>query len=145
MLRALFQKDNFMPINYAALNWRLVAVSETDYILVRDAVEGIFICGAPGSGKSSNGGKQWAMGLLCIPRSGALILTAKKEETAAWIQYARDCGREGDLIVFNENSGHTFDPIAYEWYREGRGAGDNENLIDFFSTLISLGQKEVGQ
>jgi hypothetical protein len=134
-----------MPSNYDALNWRLVAVSETDFILVRDAVEGIFICGAPGSGKSSNVGKQHAIGLLSAPHSGALILTAKAEETAVWQQYAKDCGREDDLIVFNEKSGHTFDPIAYEWYREGRGAGDNENLIDFFSTLVSLGKKEVGQ
>ncbi|MGA7234649.1 MAG: TraM recognition domain-containing protein [Bryobacteraceae bacterium] len=133
-----------MP-DYDALNWRLVALSETDFILLRDAVEGIFISGAPGSGKSSNVGKQFALGLLSAPNSGALILTAKAEETPIWLQYAKDCGREKDVILFNEKSGHVFDPIAYEWNREGRGAGDIENVIDFFSTLVSMGKKDVGQ
>lgn len=130
---------------YDVLNWRLLGLSESDFVLVRDAVEGIFIAGAPGSGKSSSVGKKFALGLLSTPNSGGLILTAKAEETAIWLQYAKDCGREKDVIVFSEQSGLVFDPIAYEWNRERRGAGDIENVIDFFSTLVSLGKKEVGQ
>ena len=35
-------------------------------------------------------------------------------------------------------------PYYYEWNRPGRGAGDLETIIDFFSTLMSIGKKEVG-
>jgi len=79
-----------------------------------------------------------------MPRSGALILTAKAEETLNWIAYAKACGREGDLIVFNAESGHRFDPLHYEFTRPGRGAGDIESIIDLFATLVSIGHAENG-
>jgi len=97
-----------------------------------------------GTGKSSCSGKQLAYGLLSAPKSGALILTAKAEETRNWITYAKVCGRQKDLIVFNADSGFVFDPLHYEWTRPGRGSGDLESIIDFFSTLISIGKKEIG-
>ena len=134
-----------MSSHYDVLEWRLIAISEVDYILVRDAVEGIFVSGAPGSGKSSNVGTQLIQGLLRTPHMGALVLTAKAEETTNWIRYAEAGGRGKDVIVFNEKSGLVFDPIAYEWNRPGRGAGDAENIVDFFSTLCALGQKEISQ
>jgi len=72
------------------------------------------------------------------------VLTAKAEETQSWIAYAKACRREKDLIIFNAESGHSFDPLHYEWTRPGRGAGDLESIIDFFSTLVSIGKKEGG-
>jgi hypothetical protein len=123
----------------------ILSFSEVDHLQLATMYEGTFVSGAPGSGKSSAVGKQIAYGLLATPNSGGLILTAKASETQAWIDYAQACGRSQDVIVFNEKSGLVFDPIAYEWNRPGRGAGDIENVIDFFSTLVSLGKKEVGQ
>src|SRR5580658_8991225 len=122
----------------------ILSLSDKDELRLRDLVEGTLITGAPGSGKSSTSGKQLAFGLLRTPRMGGLVLTAKAEETANWIAYAKDCGREKDLIVFNAESGLCFDPLHYEWTRPGRGAGDLESIIDFFSTLVSIGKKEVG-
>src|ERR1700728_3722763 len=122
-------------------NWRVVALSETDDILVGETWEGLCILGAPGSGKSANVGKQLARGYLRTPGMGGLILTAKAEETTNWIRLAEENGRANDLIVVNEKSGHLIDPIAAEWLRDGRGAGDIENVIDFFTTLVSLGKK----
>lgn len=122
----------------------ILALSDKDVLLVRDLVEGTLITGAPGAGKSSTSGKQLAYGLLQTPNSGGLILTAKAEETRNWIAYAKACGREKDLVIFNADSGHCFDPLYYEWTRPGRGAGDLESVIDFFSTLGTLGNKEVG-
>lgn len=124
------------------LNRRLLSLSETDHIDCRAAVEGTLVTGAPGAGKSANAGKQYAHALLRVPNSGGLILTAKREETDAWIDYAEKSGRSKDLIVFNEKSGLVFDPLAYEWNRPGRGAGDVENAVDFFSTLVALGKKD---
>jgi hypothetical protein len=126
------------------LDTPILSLSDSDYLDLRALCEGVLITGAPGAGKSSTSGKQLAYALLRVPRMGALVLTAKAEETQNWIGYAKACGRERDLIVFNAESGHCFDPLHYEWTRPGRGAGDLESVIDFFSTLVSIGKKEVG-
>lgn len=133
-----------MPKSDNILDYPVLSLSEKDVLLLRDLVEGTLITGAPGSGKSSCSGKQIAYGLLNTPGMGGLVLTAKAEETQNWIRYAKECGREKDLIVFNSESGHSFDFLHYEWTRPGRGAGDLESVIDFFSTLVSIGKKEVG-
>jgi hypothetical protein len=133
-----------MPERMHVLDQPVLALSESDNLRLRDLVEGALITGAPGAGKSSTSGKQLAYGLLQIPHSGGLVLTAKAEETHNWITYARACGREKDITVFNAESGHYFDPLHYEWTRPGRGAGDLETVIDFFSTLAALGKKEMG-
>ncbi len=122
----------------------MISLSESDPLRMRDLVEGTLITGGPGSGKTTTSGSQLARALLNARNSGGLVLTAKAEETANWISYAKACGREKDLIVFNAESGHGFDPLHYEWTRPGRGAGDLESIIDFFSTLVSIGKKEVG-
>ena len=75
---------------------------------------------------------------------GGLVLTAKAEETQNWIAYAKACGREKDLIVFNAESGLVLRPAPLRIHRPGRGAGDMESIIDFFSTLVSIGKKEAG-
>jgi hypothetical protein len=122
----------------------ILSLTEVDDLTTRDGCNGILISGSASSGKTSTSGRQFAHGLLSIPKSGALILTAKNEETRNWIRYAEDCGRSRDLIVFNAESGHIFDPLHYEFTRPGRGAGDMESIIDFFSTLVSIGKKEQG-
>ncbi len=125
------------------LDTPLYRFSETDAWRLRDAFEGTLITGSSGSGKSSSSGKNIADSFLRAGMSG-LVLTAKAEEADNWIAYAKACGREDDLILFNAESGHCFDPIFYSWNRPGRGAGDLETIIDLFSTLMSIGKKEVG-
>jgi hypothetical protein len=133
-----------MTKNDRILDRPILSLSDRDDLRLRDLVEGTLITGAPGSGKSSCSGRQIAMGLLRTPGMGGLVLTAKAEETQSWIGYAKACGREKDVIVFNAESGDSFDPLHYEFTRPGRGAGDMESIIDFFSTLCSIGQKEQG-
>ena len=120
--------------------------SEKDHATVRVSNEGTLIAASAGGGKTTCVGKTIAYGhLLARPKAGALILTAKAEETSNWISYATACGRDKDIIVFNAEGGHVFDPLYYEFTRPGRGAGDIESIIDLFSTLISIGKKESGQ
>ena len=123
----------------------VLSLSDTDHLRMLDLVEGVFISGAPGSGKSSTSGKQLAHALLRIPNTGGLVLTAKAEETQNWIDYAKACGRLDQLIIFNAASGHCFDPIHYEWNRPGRGAGDLETVIDFFASLIAVTEDKSQQ
>jgi type IV secretory system conjugative DNA transfer VirD4/TraG family protein len=133
-----------MLSHYDVLDRQVISLSDSDHLCLRDLVEGTLITGAPGSGKTTTSGKQLAYGLLRVPQSGALIMSAKSEVAQDWIGYAKDCGRTKDVTVFNAESGHVFDPLHYEWTRPGRGAGDMESIIDFFSTLVSIGKKEVG-
>jgi hypothetical protein len=132
------------PRNTDILDLPILSLSDNDHLRIRDMVEGTLVTGAPGSGKSTCSGRQIAHGFLRTPGMAGLVLTAKAEETRNWISYAKACGREKDLIVFNADSGHCFDPLHYEWTRPGRGAGDLESIIDLFSTLTSIGKKEVG-
>ncbi len=106
--------------------------------------EGTAIFGAPGTGKSTTSGKALAYAFLKTPMMGGLVLTAKAEETRNWIEYAKACGREKDLIIFNSEGGHVFDGLWYEANRPGRGAGDIESIIDLFSTLLSIGKTHAG-
>ncbi len=134
------------PHNRDFFNRTVMSLSEEDRVLLSALFEGMLISGGPGAGKSSCVGRQAALGMLRnVPELGALILTAKPEETQNWIRYAQESGREQDLIVFNAASGHCFDPLFYEWTREGRGAGDLESIIDVFSTLVALGSQDAGQ
>lgn len=122
----------------------LQSFSSTDVWTLGDAFEGTLITGSPGSGKSSCSGKALAYSFLRTPMMGGLILTAKAEETRNFIAYATACGRVDDLIIFNAESGHVFDPLLYEWNRPGRGAGDLESIIDLFSTLLAIGKTHSG-
>lgn len=133
-----------MPSHENILDRRMLSLSDADHLHLRDLVEGTLITGAPGSGKTTTSGRQLAHAFLKTPKMGGLVLTAKAEETANWLSYVKACGREKDLILFNADSGLCFDPLHYEWTRPGRGAGDLETIVDFFSTLISIGKKEVG-
>src|SRR5271170_103636 len=98
-----------MPIATDILDYKILSLSESDDLRFRD-LWGVGVFGAPDSGKSSAVGKQLACGLLRTPGMGGLVLTAKAEETQTWIAYAKACGRERDLIVFNAESGGSFDP-----------------------------------
>jgi TraM recognition site of TraD and TraG len=117
--------------------------SATDPWTARDAFEGTFISGSPGSGKSANVTKNIIYSFLRAGMGG-LVLVAKAEETRNWIEYAKATARYDDLILLNAESGHCFDPLFYAWNREGRGQGDLETIIDFISTLQAIGKKEEG-
>jgi hypothetical protein len=127
------------------LDQRILSLSDVDHLTLRNFVQGgTLIVGDPGSGKSSTSFKQ----IICAMMRaglGGLLHTTKSEDTANYLAYARECGREADVIVFSEDSGLKFDPLAYEWARTtGRGAGSIESCIDYFSTLLSLGKQTSG-
>jgi hypothetical protein len=133
-----------MPKHDDILDWPILSLSDNDDLRLRDLVEGgTLITGGLGAGKSSTSLRQLFFGLLRAGLGG-LICTVKSDDTENYLAYAKACGREKDVIVFNVNSGLSFDPLAYLW-STGRGAGgDVESIIDFFSTLLSVGKQHIG-
>jgi hypothetical protein len=121
----------------------ILSLSASDHLRLRDLVEGgTLIIGGLGAGKSSTSLRQIFCGLLRAGLGG-LICTVKAEDTDNYLAYAKACGRERDVVVFSVESGLSFDPLAFLW-STGRGAGDVESIIDFFSTLLSVGKQHIG-
>lgn len=118
----------------------ILQLSDTDFVTFRQMIEGgCLATGGLGSGKSSTVLRALAISLLCAG-FGGLVLTVKSDETAHWIEYARQAGREKDVLVFNPASKLSFDPLAYLWASGGRAAAHIETIAEAFSTLTSVGK-----
>ena len=114
-----------------------------DWWTIRDAVRGVQIFGGIGSGKSSGSGKTIAK-IYLKNGFGGLVLCAKPDEKDNWIQYARETGREDDLIIFSKGSEYEFNPLHYEMTREGEGAGEVFNLSYLFMEIYKMGNRFSG-
>ena len=71
---------------------------------------------------------------------GMLILTVKASETARFMQYARMAGRQKDVLIFNAESGLSFDFLHYFWNAGERAAGQIETVVEVFTDLMSIGK-----
>jgi hypothetical protein len=123
------------------LDTPILWLSKLDVLRLRDLIEGgTLITGGLGSGKSSTSLRQLCCGLMRAGL-GALVCTVKSSDAESFIAYAKECGREKDVIHFHEKSGLKFDPLAYESSRTAeRGSTNLESLIDFCSILMSIGK-----
>lgn len=127
------------------LDYPLIKFSsdKQDWWTVRDAVRGVQIFGGIGSGKSSGSGKMIAKAFL-KNGFGGLVLCAKPDEKENWIAYAREMGREDDLIIFEEDSPYEFNPLQYEMTRPGKGSGEIFNLANLFMEIYKMGNRFSG-
>lgn len=105
---------------------------------IRDACEGTVIFGGTGSGKTSGSGRAIARAFL-EAGFGGLVLCAKPEEPVLWRQYAEQCSRSHDLVLFGPGRGCGFNFMRAESERPGEGAGLTENLVNLFMEVASLG------
>jgi hypothetical protein len=106
--------------------------SKGDYFTIADACEGIQVFGGIGSGKTS-GPLQIIAKAYLKHGFGGLVLCAKKEETATWIKYIQQTGREDDIIRLSESS---FDFLKYESNRSDEV--HVENIADIFLQIAEL-------
>lgn len=125
------------------LDQPLVWFSQTDAWRIRDACEGTQIFGATGSGKTSGSGRAIAKAFLSSG-FGGLVLTAKKEDRALWEQYCSETGRSDALIVVSPSEPWRFNFLDYELRRPGLGAGDTENLVRLFFTVLEISEGRRG-
>ena len=125
------------------LDRTILNLSKSDWLTPRSLIQGgVLITGGLGQGKSSTSLRQLVYGLLRA-RLGGLFCTVKSSDTQDYLALIKAAGREKDHIVFSVESGLRFDPLAYLW-ANGRGAQDVEAVIDFFSTLLSIGKQHLG-
>lgn len=150
MLRFLLGRSRKKPeaVIPAADLWSLqnplFKLSKKDSFTIGNAVENVLIGGGIGSGKTSASGRTLAMSYLSAG-FGALVLCAKPEEPHLWRRYAELTGRVNDLIEFGPQNNFRFDPLAFELSRESAGGGHTENLVQLFSALLDLGEKDGGR
>ena len=107
---------------------------------IRDACEGTQIFGATGSGKTSGSGRALARAFLHND-FGGLVLCAKNDEPELWLRYARETGRESDIIQLSREQ---FNFLAYEANRPGEGAGQTENLVTLFMQVAEIANQRHG-
>lgn len=115
----------------------------TDFWTLRDAVRGVQIFGAIGSGKSSGSGQLLALSYL-KKGFGGIVLTGKVDEMDVWRQYADRVGRLDDIVEFSPKNIHQFNPLDYELNREGEGAGETANIVSLFILIAKMSNRLNG-
>ena len=131
---------NQKPLSYT-LDFLVSAFSEVDPFTLSDATQGVQIFGAIGSGKTSGSGRFLAESFLKAG-FGGLVLTVKNDERELWEKYCKDSGRE--LLIFSPQEAWRFNFLEYEMKRGGRGAGQTENIVDLFTSVLNLEGEKGG-
>jgi hypothetical protein len=76
---------------------------------------------------------------------GGLVLTAKKDERVLWEKYCREAGRLDDLLVFGPDRPLRYNFLDHELNRKGEGAGLTENIVNLFSTVLEVAERQGGR
>lgn len=121
-------------------DWR-----EGEAFRIGDALTGVSVFGATGSGKTSGAAKHLAMGYLAAD-FGGLVLCAKKEERRQWQEWAKAADRLEDLIIVDASANWRFNFLDYEATRSGEGAGLTINivaLLDEIAGAIAAGASKA--
>jgi hypothetical protein len=116
------------------LDQTILGFSDVDPFTIRDSFEGVQIFGSVGSGKTSGSGRLFARSYLGNGRGG-LVLTAKVDETDLWRRYARETGREDDLIIIGPDAKERFNFIEYEANHPDADAGLTDNIVRLFESV----------
>ncbi len=114
-----------------------------NYWSLNDAFQGVQVFGGTGSGKSSGSGQAIARAFL-EANLGGLVLTAKTDEVHAWQEYAKATGRETDLLIVDGTAKWRFNFLKYELTRSGDGAGETENLVSLFCSVLESSERRQG-
>jgi hypothetical protein len=113
-----------------------------------DALTGVCVFGATGSGKTSGPAKHLAYGYLAAD-FGGLVLCAKKEERRQWQQWAADCNRTDDLVIVDSTGKWRFNFLDWEASRPDASGGLTINIVSILDEIAgaiasSAGKDETG-
>lgn len=82
---------------------------------IADAQCGVAVLGGTGGGKTSGSGRFLALGYLgSAAEMGGIVLCAKPTEKDQWLAWAKETGREKDVIVFDASGEHRFNFLDWE-------------------------------
>lgn len=113
-----------------------------DVFRLSDAVQGILVLGSTGSGKSSGAAKcliQWLLAAGC----GGIALCVKTSDRIDMERYAKECGREDDLVIFGPDSPHQFNLLNFELSHGGKlDASRLENVVQLFAIILEIAEKD---
>lgn len=99
-----------------------------------DALTGVIVFGATGSGKTSGPAKHLAYGYLAAG-FGGVVMATKKEECRQWQEWAAATGRTDDLIIINAKGDWRFNFLEWEASRPEEGGGMSINLVNILCEL----------
>src|SRR5580700_2151164 len=109
-----------------------------------DALTGVCVFGATGSGKTSGPAKHLAYGYLAAG-FGGLVLCAKKEERRQWQQWAADCGRTDDLVIVDSTGKWRFNFLEWEASRPEASGGLTINIVSILDEIAGAIARAAGK
>ena len=109
-----------------------------------DALTGVCVFGATGSGKTSGPAKHLAYGYLAAG-FGGLVLCAKKEERRQWQQWAADTGRDKDLIIVDAAGKWRFNFLDWEASRPDASGGLTINIVAILDEIAGAIAQSAGK
>ncbi len=101
---------------------------------ISDALTGVCVFGATGSGKTSGPAKHLAYGYLAAG-FGGLVLCAKKEERRQWEQWAKETKRLNDLVIVDGDAKWRFNFLEWEASRPEAGGGLTINIVSILDEI----------
>lgn len=105
---------------------------------LRDAFQHVAIIGAPGSGKTSGSGRALAKAYLRAD-FGGIVFCVKPGEYLLWLELARACGRESDLIRVCPDGDVRIDLLSCN--KDSRAANETENTLKQIKVAYELGEE----
>ena len=117
--------------------------NDLDTFTLRDAVRGVFVTGAIGSGKSSGIGDFIAHKYITAG-FGGIVLCAKIGEADEWRLRAKLAGAEDRFVFFSKDEMYRFNPLMYEMSRTDEGGKSTESMVELFMRLSRLGSRMRG-
>ena len=122
-------------MNNSDLDRNLVMFNEYDGITLRQLFEGVIAFGTSGSAKTSTTAHMFAHAFM-DSGFGGLVLTAKVEEKDQWLEWAIECDREQDLVIFKPAN-----PVFYnciERVAKNQAKGDTEAVVGLIEVIVEI-------
>lgn len=121
----------------------LLLFGNGDIVRISELMEGVFIGGATGSGKSSSIGALLAQQLLAASlwdgrKIGFMVMCAKPDEIGIWRKYLARVGRTDDAVILEAGGSESYNFFE----QEALANPDTENLIAMFLEVLSITQEK---
>ena len=133
--------DDFRP-DRIIRDWSKKSEPGSAVFRISDALTGVAVFGATGSGKTSGPAKHLAHGYLAHG-FGGLVLCAKKEERDQWVKWAFATGREHDLVVINSTGPRCFNFMNWQAARSGDGGGLTINIVNMLDQIAKAVANDI--